>query len=181
MLFSKFVLIAVTLFLHFALSGSIPPPPVSKKIAIRKCCKNNQVYRDDSEPFPCQLVNNITEPFKPSFSDPSGTERSPKSYEFYNGIPNCVSRNPWRVYGSPLTCDKLKILSDGKLRHYASDRVDLETCKDNISEEDRWQDYNISEYCIDRVCSPCWLFLILPKHNLYLFYHISVLGYLFWS
>lgn len=160
MLLSKFVFIAVALFPHFVLSGSIPPPPISKKIAIRKCCKDNQVYRDDAESSPCQSVSNITD-FEPSFYDPAGTDRPPTMYEFIYGIPNCVSRNPWKAYGSPDTCDKLKILPEGKLRHYASDRYDLDTCEDVILEEDRWQDYNTSEYCIDRVCS-C-LFFIFQK------------------
>lgn len=153
MLFSKCMFIAVTLIPNFVLSGSIPPPPVSKKIAIRKCCRNNLFYRDDSESFPCQPIDNITEPFKPSFLEPSESERLPTSYEFVYGIPNCVSKKPWLVYGSPDSCEKLKILSDGKLRHYASEYVDPETCKDDISEEDIGQDYNISQYCIDRVRS----------------------------
>lgn len=175
MIFPKCLFIAITLIPNFVLSGSIPPPPISRKVAIRKCCKSNQFYRDDSESIPCQPVDNSTQPLEPSFIDFSGSESLSIPYEFVYGIPNCVSRKPWLAYGHPDSCDKLRNLPDGKLRHYASDKVYLETCIDDDSEENTfWQDYNISEYCIDRV--RCLYFSIF-RHILRIFYNNSVSGY----
>lgn len=144
--------IIFSLVQHLVVCGNIPPPPTSDQINVRKCCPNHYYLNHVSDCVEEHIDNN-TVPWTPRFSDTTRRKTANVYYGFiFDGIPNCRSMDPWPVYDDEKSCDKLILLADGTLRHYTLDPQDSTfQCKDEVTEETRYQDYNISDYCIDRV------------------------------
>ena len=137
---------------------------------MHKCCPINHYVTQTSGCVP-EKVDKDTIPWTPTFSDWTGKENLNPFHRIITGIPNCRTREPWLVFQynqDENPCEKLVLLSDGTLRHYVLEQYvvknDSYICKDQINEETRYQDYNISVYCIDRV-SLCRLCVLISMNK----------------
>lgn len=154
---------------HLVVCGSIPPPPISELINVHKCCPERYFITHTSDCIE-ESVHNDTIQWKPTFSDSTGKQKLHLPYRFQTGIPTCRLREPWPVYQydqNENPCDKLVLLADGTLRHYVltlpNSINDSPICRDQVTEETQFQDYNVSVYCIDRVSPSC----PAPHHESY--------------
>ena len=136
---------------HLVVCGSIPPPPISERVVVGKCCPEHQ-YLNHALDCINENFSNDTVPWSPLFTDPTGKEKMNPFFQLRIGIPICGSTAPWPVYqyDDENSCDKLVLLADGTLRHYALEHQYFK-CEDEVTENTFHQDYNVSQYCIDRV------------------------------
>lgn len=143
-------IIVYSLVQQLAVCGSIPPPPISERIEIRKCCSEYEFMSPDTYNCSKNGVNQTS--WKPVFTDPLGGEGTSVQYHMSIGIPVCQSRQPWVVFQYNGSCDKLILLPDGKLRHYLLKNQDnSQNCNDETDDDTAFVDYNVNDYCIDKV------------------------------
>ncbi len=137
-------------FAHLAFCGSIPPPPLTDRIQIRKCCNESHYM---TELLHCRRKSANLTTWKPSFKDLTEKElQLAPAFDLQVGKPVCRSREPWIVHNHTNPYDLLILLDNGSLRHKVfEDHNDHDHSEEDTADTDLFQDYNVTEYCLDQV------------------------------
>nr|AEM43034.1 methuselah-like protein 5 [Tribolium castaneum] len=116
-------------------------------IGVNKCCEENEFYEGKH----CTRINKTEQPWKPIL---------------VTGLPDCGPKAPWPIYHYENSTDRLRLLSNGVLRHYFDRNIPHEDEWDGGSKNSLYHDYEPGKYCLDkrvddklvsqfaRVCAP---------------------------
>ncbi|XP_044265757.1 probable G-protein coupled receptor Mth-like 5 isoform X3 [Tribolium madens] len=131
-------------------------------VGVNKCCEENELYEGNY----CTKINKTEQPWKPMFYSEDGKTNIQVKYRLVIGLPDCGPKAPWPIYHYQNSTDRLRLLSNGVLRHYFDRNIPHDEELDDNSKNSLYHDYEPGKYCLEkkiddkfvsqfaRVCAP---------------------------
>ncbi|XP_017768553.1 PREDICTED: probable G-protein coupled receptor Mth-like 5 [Nicrophorus vespilloides] len=123
--------------------------PSLSKVRVNKCCEENEIYVQNY----CTNINETRETkWRPIFTSEHGRSNQQIDYFIATGSPDCGSHQQWSIYHYVNSQDVLRLLPNGKLRHYINRPLEGE--EEEFEEMNKkkmvFYDYDSGKYCLDK-------------------------------